>query len=83
MAHVVVEHYTDGLQLHGAGTIIGVAIAILAVLFLIQQFGTATVGYSFAPVVALFFIFNSVIGIYNIAKYSPSIFKVRRGDPIT
>ena len=59
-----------------AGTIVGVSVAILAILFLIQQFGTATIGYSFAPIVALFFAFNSVIGIYNIAKYSPSIFKV-------
>ena len=80
IARVAAWHTCHGtlqrLLIDCAGTIIGVAVAILAVLFLIQQFGTATVGYSFAPVVALFFIFNSVIGIYNIAKYSPSIFKV-------
>jgi hypothetical protein len=32
--------------------------------------------HSFAPIVALWFASNSVIGIYNIAKYSPGIFKV-------
>ena len=36
----------------------------------------ACVSHSFAPIVALWFASNSVIGIYNIAKYSPGIFKV-------
>ena len=55
----------------------GVSVAILVVLFAVQQFGTSKIGYSFAPVIAVWFAFNSVIGVYNIAKYQPGIFKVR------
>lgn len=61
-----------------AGTIVGVSVAILLVLFGIQQFGTNTIGYAFAPVMVVFFLFNSGIGAYNIFKYSPSIFKVTK-----
>ena len=60
-----------------SGTIVGVSVAVLVVLFSIQQFGTSKIGYSFAPVMAVFFAFNSVVGAYNIAKYQPGIFKVR------
>ena len=59
------------------GTIVGVSVAILVVLFAVQQFGTSKIGYAFAPIMATFLGFNSVIGVYNIAKYQPSIFKVR------
>lgn len=58
-----------------AGVVTGVSIAILILLFLIQQFGTGTIGYAFAPVVTIWLAFNSVLGVYNIAKYDPSIFR--------
>lgn len=55
--------------------IVGISCGIIVVLFVAQQFGTSKIGYSFAPIMVVFFGFNSAIGIYNIAMYSPSIFK--------
>ena len=66
---------------HSTGAIVGIAVAILIVLFSIQQFGTSKIGYAFAPIMCTFFIFNSGIGIYNIFKYQPGIFKVRCDRP--
>ena len=60
------------------GTIVGVSVAIIIVLFAIQQFGTNTIGYAFAPIMVVFFAFNSGVGVYNIITYSPSIFKACR-----
>ena len=56
------------------GTIDGVAIAIIVVLFGIQQFGTAFVGALFSPIVSIWLLANAVLGVYNIAKWHPGIF---------
>ena len=53
----------------------GISIAILIVLFSIQRFGTRWVGYAFSPVILLWFLFNAIIGIYNIAKFDPRVFR--------
>ena len=58
-----------------AGTIVGISIAILIVLFSIQRFGTRWVGYAFSPVILLWFLFNAIIGVYNIAKFDPRVFR--------
>ena len=58
-----------------AGTIVGISIAILIVLFSIQRFGTRGVGYAFSPVILLWFLFNAIIGMYNIAKFNPGVFR--------
>ncbi|EIE24503.1 potassium transporter [Coccomyxa subellipsoidea C-169] len=69
----------EGLQQASANItrsmIVIIAIVILAGLFMIQQFGTKFVGYLFSPIILVWFLFNSVVGIYNIAKYRPVIFK--------
>ncbi|KAK9799835.1 hypothetical protein WJX73_007321 [Symbiochloris irregularis] len=69
----------EGLQVRwpdvSRGVIVGVSIAILVGLFMIQRFGTTIVGHSFSPILCLWFLMNSLIGIYNIAKYEPSIFR--------
>lgn len=52
-----------------------ISIIILAALFLIQQFGTKFVGSLFSPVILVWFAFNTVVGLYNIASYRPAIFK--------
>ncbi|GAQ92301.1 Potassium transporter family protein [Klebsormidium nitens] len=57
------------------GAIVGLAMAILAGLFLIQQFGTALMSKVFSPVVMLWLLGNAVIGVVNIAKYDASVFK--------
>lgn len=55
--------------------IVWVSVAILVCLFMVQRFGTAKVGYTFAPVIALWFLFNAGIGLYNFAKYDPTVLK--------
>ncbi|OVA09301.1 potassium transporter [Macleaya cordata] len=50
--------------------------AILVILFIFQRFGTSKVSKSFSPIMIMWFVSNACIGIYNIATYYPSIFKV-------
>ncbi|CAL8467497.1 g7035 [Coccomyxa elongata] len=69
----------EGLQQASANItrsiIVIIAIVILAALFLIQQFGTKFVGSLFSPVILVWFVFNTVVGLYNIIMYRPEIFK--------
>lgn len=51
-----------------------IVIVILSFLFLIQQFGTRTVGQSFAPIMVIWFLTLAVLGISQI-MIMPSIFK--------
>ena len=55
--------------------IVIIAIVIIILLFMAQQFGTGVVGSAFSPVILIWFIFNTVIGLYNIITYRPDIFK--------
>eukprot|EP00850_Spirogloea_muscicola_P011889 SM000075S21978 [mRNA] locus=s75:423144:429027:+ [translate_table: standard] len=50
--------------------IIGITVAVLVVLFLGQQFGTATISFAFAPIVFLWFIIIFCLGIYNLAHFN-------------
>ena len=52
-----------------AELIVIIAIVILIVLFVIQQFGTGVIGSSFSPIILIWFIFNIGIGLYNIITY--------------
>ncbi|GLT28281.1 hypothetical protein SLA2020_032240 [Shorea laevis] len=45
---------------------VGISAAILLVLFLCQRFGTDKVGFSFAPIVSVWFAFIAGIGWYNL-----------------
>lgn len=44
-------------------------------LFAVQRFGTDKVGYSFAPIIGVWFAFISTIGFYNFVKYDPGVIK--------
>ncbi|MEO6039674.1 MAG: KUP/HAK/KT family potassium transporter, partial [Saprospiraceae bacterium] len=55
--------------------IIGIVIAIISALFLIQRFGTATVGRSFGPIMLVWFSMIGMLGISQIL-HMPGIFKV-------
>lgn len=55
--------------------IVVIAVVIIILLFLVQQFGTGVVGSFFSPVILVWLIFNTVIGLYNIITYRPDIFK--------
>ena len=59
-------------QLPGIGeisdwTIIYIVIGILTILFFVQQFGTASIGKLFGPIMSLWFIMLGVIGISHLA----------------
>jgi len=58
-----------------AGTIVGIALAIICVLFFIQRFGTRVVGIAFSPIILLWLLCNAMIGIYNIHAYGPGVFR--------
>jgi KUP system potassium uptake protein len=62
----------SGLQIKAGLTnsaVIGITCAILVGLFGIQCWGTQRVGVLFAPIIALFFLSNVIVGIYNICSY--------------
>ena len=55
--------------------VVGVSVAILIVLFSVQRFGTDKVGFSFAPIIFLWFLFVSGIGLYNLFKYDLGVLR--------
>ncbi|EYU46095.1 hypothetical protein MIMGU_mgv1a024800mg, partial [Erythranthe guttata] len=55
--------------------IVWTSVGILIFLFMIQRFGTDKVGYTFAPVLTVWFFFISAIGIYNIMHHDPLVIK--------
>ncbi|KAK9835990.1 hypothetical protein WJX81_004040 [Elliptochloris bilobata] len=67
-----------GLQVRttvSGDVVVGVSIAIIVILFCVQSYGTGRVGPSFSPIVILWFIFNIITAIYNMATYYPAIWK--------
>ncbi|XVE73283.1 hypothetical protein DITRI_Ditri11bG0105100 [Diplodiscus trichospermus] len=51
------------------------SIAILVCLFMVQRFGTDKVGYTFAPIICIWFAFIGGIGAYNFVKFDPTVAK--------
>ncbi|CAL5038008.1 unnamed protein product [Urochloa decumbens] len=52
-----------------------VTCVILVGLFALQHFGTHRVGFLFAPIVSLWLLCISVVGVYNIIYWNPHIYK--------
>jgi KUP system potassium uptake protein len=50
-------------------------VAILVILFLFQQYGTSKVGFTFSPIMLVWFALISSTGLYNIIKHYPPILK--------
>ncbi|XP_010540662.1 PREDICTED: potassium transporter 11 [Tarenaya hassleriana] len=57
------------------GVVVLVAVVILVSLFSVQHYGTDRVGWLFAPIVLLWFLFIASIGIYNIWKHDVGVLK--------
>ncbi|KAL0716534.1 hypothetical protein Bca4012_065856 [Brassica carinata] len=57
------------------GVVVVVAVVILVSLFSVQHYGTDRVGWLFAPVVFLWFLFIASIGMYNVCKHDLSVLK--------
>ena len=58
-----------------SGRVVWISVAILIVLFSVQRFGTDKVGYTFAPIISIWFSLNAGIGLYNFIKYDPTVIK--------
>ena len=72
---ITVVSAVEGLQLNYPElSVIPIAIAIIVALFLVQQFGTATIGKSFGPIMLVWFSMLAILGLSQILKY-PSILK--------
>ncbi|CAL0334985.1 unnamed protein product [Lupinus luteus] len=75
--------YSDIFSIHSllrlqtiylADYVVMISCVILVGLFSIQQYGTHTVAFLFAPFVAAWLLCISVIGVYNIFRWNPKIF---------
>ncbi|XP_035547176.1 potassium transporter 19-like [Juglans regia] len=55
--------------------IVWISAAILVLLFMVQRFGTDKVGYSFAPIICVWFALIGGIGVYNFIIYDPTVAK--------
>ncbi|HEX8277230.1 MAG TPA: KUP/HAK/KT family potassium transporter, partial [Segetibacter sp.] len=50
-------------------TIVGIVLGIIAALFFLQQFGTASIGKFFGPVMTLWFVMLAVLGVSHLLEY--------------
>ncbi|GAA0142103.1 transporter [Lithospermum erythrorhizon] len=65
----------DGIDALSQDARVGVSIGILIMIFSVQRFGTDKVGFSFAPIVCLWFSFIGVIGLHNLIKYDIGVLR--------
>ncbi|CAI9300499.1 unnamed protein product [Lactuca saligna] len=57
------------------GSIVVISVVILMTLFMVQRFGTDKVGYTFAPIICVWFSLIVGVGVYNFFKFDPSVAK--------
>ncbi|KAF8394543.1 hypothetical protein HHK36_020754 [Tetracentron sinense] len=55
--------------------IVWTSVAILICLFMAQRFGTDKVGYTFAPIICIWFALISGIGVFNFVKFDPTVIR--------
>ncbi|KAF4352466.1 hypothetical protein F8388_012167, partial [Cannabis sativa] len=55
--------------------IVWASVAILIMLFMVQRFGTDKVGYTFSPLLLLWFALISSIGLYNFIKFDWTVIR--------
>ncbi|XP_050373890.1 potassium transporter 5-like isoform X2 [Argentina anserina] len=56
-------------------SVVWISVAILILLFAVQQFGTDKVGFTFAPIILLWFLFLTGTGIYNLFTHDITVLK--------
>ncbi|MBK7214863.1 MAG: KUP/HAK/KT family potassium transporter [Bacteroidales bacterium] len=72
---ITVVSAVEGLKLtHPDISVLPIALGIITALFLIQQFGTSTIGKSFGPMMMIWFSMLGILGVVEIAQY-PEILK--------
>jgi KUP system potassium uptake protein len=55
--------------------VVWITVGILVVFFAVQRFGTDKIGYTFAPVVVVWLLLISGIGIYDLVKYDVGVLR--------
>lgn len=55
--------------------IVGISVAVIVVIFCLQRLGSSRIGILYSPVLITWFLVNATIGVYNIIKWQPDIFK--------
>ncbi|PAN24200.1 hypothetical protein PAHAL_4G164300 [Panicum hallii] len=60
---------------HHQYVLLPVTCAILVGLFALQHYGTHRVGFLFAPIICLWLLCISIIGVYNIIYWNPHVYK--------
>uniref|UniRef100_A0A0D9W4G7 Potassium transporter n=1 Tax=Leersia perrieri TaxID=77586 RepID=A0A0D9W4G7_9ORYZ len=55
--------------------VVMISVAILLLLFSVQRFGTDKVGYSFAPIISVWFVLIAGIGLYNLVVHEITILR--------
>ncbi|KAL6838621.1 hypothetical protein ACP4OV_031578 [Aristida adscensionis] len=60
---------------HHQYLLLPVTCMILVGLFSLQHFGTHRIGFLFAPIVSLWLLSISIIGVYNIIRWNPHVYK--------
>ncbi|CAN0916867.1 Potassium transporter 5, partial [Linum grandiflorum] len=70
-----VEGVSSSLGRVNAEAVVGISVAILIVLFSVQRFGSDKVGFSFAPIIMVWFAFIAGIGAYNLFKHDVTVLR--------
>lgn len=63
------------VELIGTDRIVWTSVVILVTLFMVQRFGTDKVGYTFAPIILIWFSFIAGVGVFNFFKHDTSVIK--------
>lgn len=58
-----------------SGTVVMIACALLVGLFVLQHRGTNKVAFLFAPIMIMWLFSIATVGLYNIFKWNPSVYK--------
>jgi KUP system potassium uptake protein len=67
---ITIVSAVEGLQLQFPTLeILPIALLIIVVLYLVQQFGTAAIGTSFGPMMVLWFIMLSILGLVQLVQF--------------
>ncbi|GLT74717.1 hypothetical protein SLA2020_465000 [Shorea laevis] len=70
---IAVLSAVGGISSLSTDAVVGVSVAILIALFAFQRFGIDKVGYSFAPIICIWFIFLTGVGLYNIYTHEVGV----------
>lgn len=63
------------LSSSSADVIVGISVAVVIFVFCLQRLGSSKIGFLYSPILITWFLVNGAVGVYNIAKWQPDVFK--------